>query len=297
MSIHWGDFVAEKTSSHGELVLGIDPVFGDIPLAFRKTASSVTEGLKNYVQFLLDTTADQVCFVKFQSAFFEAFGSEGIGILAQGIALAKEKKMGVILDAKRGDIGSTAAAYANAYLTPKSAGSHSDLEVDCLVVNPFLGPDTLEPFVECAHKHGKGIFVLVKTSNPGAGWLQDKIIDGTCVSDRIAKLVAKWASETQGKSGLGNIGAVVGATFPEDGKRLRKLMPDSIILAPGIGPQGGKAEDIQVVRRTGSSGVLVPASRGITKIKDLNIEKDAYAALIRKRITGFQQELKTDKTP
>jgi len=199
--------------------------------------------------------------------------------------------MGVILDAKRGDIGSTAEAYAAAYMTPSSAGSQSDLEVDCLIVNPFLGPDTLEPFVNCVRKYGKGLFVLAKTSNPGAGWLQDKAIEGTRVSDRVAELIETWAYETRGNAGIGSVGAVVGATFPEDGKRLRELMPDAVILAPGLGPQGGKAEDIQCLRRPGPSGVIVPVSRGITKVDDLDISKEAYATVIRRRISNLQESL------
>jgi len=178
MTAHWGDFVAEKIKMHGELVLGIDPVFEDIPVVFKYPEKSPAEVLADYVSFLLDILSDQIGLVKFQSAFFEAFGADGIKILANGIYSAKQKGIGVILDAKRGDIGSTAAAYANSYLTPKNAGSNSNLEVDCLTVNPFLGPDTLTPFVECSIKYGKGLFILVKTSNPGAGWLQDKVIEG-----------------------------------------------------------------------------------------------------------------------
>jgi len=160
-----------------------------------------------------------------------------------------------------------------------------------MTINPFLGPDTLEPFVKCASKYGKGLFVLVKTSNPGSGWLQDQEIDGACVSDRIARLVAEKAAETKGASGLGAVGAVVGATYPEDSKRLRSIMPDSIILAPGLGAQGGKAEDIQALRRQGASGVLVPVSRGITKVDDLSITRDAYAQLLRERVDQFKTSL------
>ncbi len=291
MTMHWGDFVAEKTKTHGEFVLGVDPVLGDIPSCFKKAGTSHIDALAAYTSFLLDTTHDLIGFAKFQSAFFEAFGISGIKIMADGIAFLRQKGIGVILDAKRGDIGSTAAAYASAYLTPASAGSSSDIEADCLTVNPFLGPDTLEPFVSCATKYGKGLFVLVKTSNPGSGWLQDKEIEGARVSDRVAKLVAEKAAETMGASGLACVGAVVGATYPEDSARLRGLMPASIILAPGLGAQGGKAEDICALRRPGPSGVLVPVSRGITKVKDLDISKDDYAKLLRERVTAFKTDL------
>ena len=286
MTMHWGDFVFQKSQTHTPFVLGIDPALQDIPECF-KSKSSPAESLKSFLSFLLDAAGDQIGFIKPQSAYYEAFGSEGIKILAGLIKNAKQKGLGVILDAKRGDIGSTAAAYAQAYLTPDT----SDLEVDCLTVNPFLGPETLEPFVDCARKNGKGLFVLVKTSNPGSGWLQDKIIDGSPVSDRVAACVAQWATETRGSSGLSAIGAVVGATMPEDGMRLRNIMPDSLFLAPGLGAQGGNPDDIAKLRRKDGSGVLVPVSRGVTKFTDLSLTTDAYASLIRERIKGFKAVL------
>ncbi len=291
MTMNWADFVGEKTNERGELVLGIDPVLSDIPDCFKKSGTSVPDAVRDYVMFLLETTADQVGFVKYQSAFFEALGAAGVAVLADSIAAAKRHGHGVILDAKRGDVGGTAGAYARAYLTPSSAGGVSNLEVDCMTINPFLGPETLEPFVDCAKKYGKGLFVLVKTSNPGSGWLQDKEIDGARVSDRIAQLVAGWAEETVGTSGLSSIGAVIGATYPEDGLRLRGLMPNSIFLAPGLGPQGGKADSVAALRRTDGSGVLVPVQRGITKVDDLFITKDAYATLVWQRVQEYKTKL------
>ena len=287
MTTHWGDFVFQKSRTHTSFVLGIDPALKDIPLCFKSNTTSPVEILKSYLSFLLETAGDLIGFIKPQSAYYEAFGSEGVKVLADLVKAAKQKGMGVILDAKRGDIGSTAAAYAQAYLTPDA----SDLEVDCLTINPFLGPETLEPFVDCARKYGKGLFVLVKTSNPGAGWLQDKKIDGARVSDRVAECVAAWAEETKGSSGLSSIGAVVGATMAEDGQRLRKIMPDSLFLAPGLGAQGGKAEDINILKRPDGSGVLVPVSRGIARFDDLGLSTDAYAVLIRERIAGFKAAL------
>ncbi len=215
---HWGDLVAERTEHYGGLVIGVDPVFEDMPNCFRERFDDYGDCLTAYVDFLIESSKQKVGFVKFQSAFFEVFGMPGLRALANGIKLAKGSGMGVILDAKRGDIGSTAAAYARAYLTPGDAGGLSGLEADCLTVNPFLGPDTLEPFVDCSRRFGKGLFILTKTSNPGSGWLQDKHIDGEPVSDRIARLINGWAEETLGASGLGAVGAVVGATFPADGR-------------------------------------------------------------------------------
>lgn len=290
--MHWGDTVARQVAAYGELVVGIDPVLEYAPRAFEVDSDCKSEWVHSYVDFVLAAITGHVGFVKFQSAFFEAYGASGIHALAQGIAQAKKQGLAVILDAKRGDIGSTAAAYSRAYLTPLAAGGTSDLEVDCMTINPFLGPDTLEPFVDCARKHGKGLFILVKTSNPGAGWLQDAIVDKRTVSDRVAELIREWANETRGTSGLSAVGAVVGATFPGDGQRLRTIMPDSVFLAPGIGPQGGVATEIQSLRRTQGDGVVVPVSRGITKIDDRSLSLDAYGEIIQQRIANLRTTLR-----
>ncbi|WP_199775074.1 orotidine-5'-phosphate decarboxylase [Sphingopyxis sp. MG] len=210
--MHWGDTVKSKIETVGSLVLGIDPAPDHAPLSLCDRSDLF---LERYVTALLDGAEGKVGFVKFQSAHFEAFGSDGVASLARCIAIARERRMAVILDAKRGDIGSTADAYARAYLVPGG----SDLEVDCLTVNPFLGPETLEPFVNCARDYGKGLFILVKTSNPGSGWLQDQSVDGAPVSERVAETVAEWADETLGDCGIGAVGRcrhdlpVAGATI------------------------------------------------------------------------------------
>ena len=218
--MHWGDTVKSGIEAIGSLVLGIDPAPGHAP---HSLANEPDRFLERYTTTLLDGAEGKLGFVKFQSAHFEAFGSGGIASLARCIAIARERKFAVILDAKRGDIGSTAEAYARAYLVPGG----SDLEVDCLTINPFLGPETLEPFVDCARDYGKGLFVLVKTSNPGSGWLQDQAIDGVSVSGHVARIVAAWADETLGDHGVGAVGAVVGATYPSQAEQLRAAMPRS----------------------------------------------------------------------
>lgn len=285
MKQHWGDLVHEKTRQYGQLCVGIDPVWEDIPFAFKEKNNDPIKVLSEYVHFVVDTIGDEVGFIKPQSAFFEAFGSSGMAVMADLFSKARQKGLGIILDVKRGDIGSTANAYAKAYLTPKSDGG-SDLEADCITINPFLGPETLEPFVECARKYGKGVFFLVKTSNPGAGWLQDQIIQGETVSSRVASLISAWSESTMSKSGLSSLGAVIGITFPEDARKLRKIMPDSIFLAPGLGPQGGNLEDVISLQRPDGSGVIVPMSRGITMPTDLSISLEDYAALIIGRVRG-----------
>jgi orotidine-5'-phosphate decarboxylase len=287
--MHWGDRVSLKTAAHGQLVLGIDPAPDLAPLALSAGAGPF---LRRYAEVLMDAAHGLVGFVKFQSAFFEAFGSEGVSELARAIAVAKELGYAVILDAKRGDIGSTAEAYAQAYLSPAHAGG-TDLEVDCLTVNPFLGPQTMEPFVARARDFGKGLFVLVKTSNPDSGWLQDQRLKEGSVSELVAELVAGWAEATIGISGIGAVGAVVGATYPEEASRLRRLMPRSTFLAPGLGSQGGDARALaSLTTKTGP--VLVSASRGIARVEDRDMPIDTYRALVRDRIATHAAAMSHD---
>jgi orotidine-5'-phosphate decarboxylase len=280
--MHWGDLVTAKVAAHGQLVLGVDPAPEHAPLALAAGPGSF---LRRYTEVLLVAAHALVGFVKFQSAFFEAFGSAGVAELARAIALAKELGYAVILDAKRGDIGSTAEAYARAYLSPAHAGG-TNLEVDCLTVNPFLGPETIEPFVTRARDFGKGLFVLVKTSNPDSGWLQDQHLHGGSVSELVAELVARLAETTMGSSGVAAVGAVVGATYPDQASRLRKLMPRSTLLAPGLGLQGGDASALSSLA-TKTGPVLVSASRGIAGVEDRDMPIEAYKALVRDRIAAF----------
>ena len=281
--MHWGDAVKARVGRFGPLVLGIDPAADHAPQAL---LADPKRFLKRYTDTLLDAADGKVGFVKFQLAYFEAFGSEGVASLAGSIASARERGFAVILDAKRGDIGSTAEAYARAYLEPGS----SDLEADCLTVNPFLGPETLEPFVQRARDYGKGLFVLVKTSNPGSGWLQDQHVGEVRVSERIADLVAGWAEQSLGNSGVGAVGAAVGATYPAQGQALRALLPRSVFLAPGLGQQGGDPAAIAALA-TPSGPVLISASRGIAAVEDRAIALDQYRALVRERIAGFRAEI------
>lgn len=288
---HWGDLVAGITDEVGELVLGIDPVAGRVPYVF-KPETGDADWLDDYVATLLSAATGHTAIVKFQSAFFEALGSSGVAALGRAIRRARATGFAVILDAKRGDIGATAAAYATAYLTPAHKGG-SDLEVDCMTVNPFLGPDSLEPFVDCARDYGKGLFVQVKNSNPGSGWLQDQMIGDERVSDRVGRLVDGWAAETRRNSGLGNVGAVVGVTYPQDGERLRRIMPTAIFLAPGFGTQGGRAEDIKPMRRENGNGVLLPVSRSVCDVplEDRDVSRDDYHDLVRQRLVTIAKQV------
>lgn len=291
----WVEIVQENCARHGELVAGIDPSLADVPAFFEQGDTGSWIG--RFVDFALDSIEGQVGFVKFQSAYFEACGLAGLSALSLGMKRAREAGIGVILDAKRGDIGATARAYARAYLTPAEHGGSGDFEADCLTINPLMGPDTLEPFVDCARQHGKGLFVLCRTSNPGAGWLQDKIAGNRLISDRVADLIAELARQVDDSDGLTPIGAVVGATVPQEGRRLRMLLPRSIILAPGLGAQGGDAASIHSLRGTRPGDLLVPVSRGLTRVDDRSLSPQAYRELIKDRIASFTAAIAGDAIP
>jgi orotidine-5'-phosphate decarboxylase len=285
-SLHWGDIVQAKVRAFGPLVLGIDP-------AVRHSPGFLTEEsdrfLERYTATLLNCAFGKIGVVKFQSAFFEALGCNGINALARGIGLARELGFSVILDAKRGDIASTAEAYAQGYLTPPRHGG-SDLEVDCLTVNPFLGPDSVEPFIDCSRHYGKGVVILVKTSNPGSGWLQDEASGSASASEKLAVMVDRWAAETVGTSGTGAVGALIGATYPSEAQRLRQLLPRSVILAPGLGVQGGDGKALSRLA-TATGPVLVSVSRGIAAVNDPGLGPDEYRSIVCSRIDDFRDAL------
>ena len=280
----WVETVEENVRKFGDLVVGIDPSLPDIPRVLAR--DDAENWIAGYVNFILDTVEGNVGFVKFQSAYFEAHGLAGLAALSSGMKRAKAAGMGVILDAKRGDIGATAAAYARAYLTPISGGGSGDFEADCLTINPLMGPDTLDPFVECANRFGKGLFVLCRTSNPGASWLQDKMAGNRLISDRVADLIGALA--VTDASSLSPFGAVIGATVPHEGRRLRHLLPRSIILAPGLGAQGGDAASIHSLRGSRSGDLLVPVSRGLTRVEDRDVSLELYRAMIVERVDHFK---------
>jgi orotidine-5'-phosphate decarboxylase len=287
----WIDLVESNVDRFGDLVAGIDPLLSDVPEFFDRGDG---RWIDRFVSFTIDTIEGHIGFVKFQSAFFEACGLTGLSALSSGIKKARAAGMAVILDAKRGDVGSTASAYAHAYLTPAAAGGSGDFEADCLTVNPLMGPDTLEPFVECANRFGKGLFVLCRTSNPGAGWLQDKMTGNRLISDRLADLIAAIGARDGDPSRLNAVGAVVGATVPHEGRRLRQLLPRSIILAPGLGAQGGDPAAIHSLRGNIAGDLLIPVSRGLTRVEDRRISPEDYRQLIIDRIDGFKTAIAYD---
>jgi orotidine-5'-phosphate decarboxylase len=277
----WLEIIATNVEAHGEIVVGIDPHLPDIPVAFERGES---DWLRRYLDFVLEAIRPAVGFVKFQSAYFEAHGLAGLAALSAAMRRARALGLGVILDAKRGDIGSTAAAYARAYLTPADAGGSGDFEADCLTVNPMMGPDTLDPFVDCVRRYGKGLFVLCRTSNPGAGWLQDRVTGNRFVSDHLADLIATMGKSCAPGSALSPVGAVIGATAPQEARRLRQILSNAIILAPGLGAQGGDPAALRALRGAQRGDLLVPVSRGLLRAEDRGIALDDYAGLIAQRL-------------
>ena len=266
------DNLIEKIKeTNNPTVMGLDPRYDSLPEVVRNKYSNDLEGISKaileYNKELIDNTYDIIPAIKPQLAFYEMFGVEGIKAFKETCKYAKEKGMIVIADAKRGDIGSTAKGYSNAYLGQTPIGEEK-IEVFkniyFLTVNPYLGVDSITPFVEDCIKYGKGIFVLVKTSNPSSGELQDlKLENGKTVYEHVASLVEKWGEDLRGKYGYSSVAAVVGATYPEQLKEIRKKAPHTYFLIPGYGAQGGKAEDIALGFDINGLGGIVNASRSL----------------------------------
>ena len=256
-------------STNNPTVMGLDPRYEMIPEVVRKKYGtdfkSVCEAILEYNKTLIDSVADIIPAIKPQIAFYEMFGVDGIECFKKTCEYAKEKGMIIIADVKRGDIGSTAAGYSNAYIGKTSLGDEERAlyDIDFVTVNPYLGIDGVKPFIDDMKKYNKGIFVLVKTSNPSSGELQDLMLEeGITVYEKVAGLVNEWGKDMIGEYGYSAMGAVVGATYPEQLKELRTKMPNTYFLIPGYGAQGGKAEDIALGFKD-SIGGIVNASRSL----------------------------------
>lgn len=264
------DLLIDKIkSTNNPTVMGLDPRYEMIPEVVRKKYGtdfkSVCEAILEYNKTLIDSVADIIPAIKPQIAFYEMFGVDGIECFKKTCEYAKEKGMIIIADVKRGDIGSTAAGYSNAYIGKTSLGDEERAlyDIDFVTVNPYLGIDGVKPFIDDMKKYNKGIFVLVKTSNPSSGELQDLMLEeGITVYEKVAGLVNEWGKDMIGEYGYSAMGAVVGATYPEQLKELRTKMPNTYFLIPGYGAQGGKAEDIALGFKD-SIGGIVNASRSL----------------------------------
>ena len=269
------------------LVVGIDPRPDRLPEPLKRHVAEATDPLRAcadaYQRFaagIIDAVADHAAAVKPQSAFFEALGQAGVKAFEATCAHARKRGLLVIGDVKRGDIGSTCEAYAAAYLgeTAFSGRRLREGPCDAVTVNPYLGFDGVQPFVEVGKAHGRGLFVLVKTSNPSSADFQDLETDGAPLFERVAEAVNRWGAEDIGRCGYSGVGAVVGATWPDLVTRLRGLMPKALFLLPGVGAQGASARNVIGAFDSNGLGGLVAASRHVIFAYDREPFRDTLAA-------------------
>lgn len=272
--------------TNAPIVVGLDPMMGFIPehitkKAFKEygeTLEGAAEAIWLFNKAIVDSTCDLIPAVKPQIAMYEQFGIPGMTAFKRTVDYCKEKGLIVIGDIKRGDIGSTSSAYAVGHLGKVTVGSKSyyGFDEDFVTVNPYLGSDGVNPFLEVCKEEKKGIFVLVKTSNPSSGEFQDRFIDGKPLYELVGEKVAAWGEECMGTD-YSYVGAVVGATYPEMGKVLRKVMPKSFILVPGYGAQGGKGKDLVHFFNEDGLGAIVNSSRGIIAAYKNDQYKERFA--------------------
>lgn len=286
------------------IVVGLDPMLSYIPehvkqKAYKEkgeTLAGAAEAIWQYNKTIIDATYDLIPAVKPQIAMYEQFGIEGLIAYKKTIDYCKEKDLVMIADIKRGDIGSTSKAYAVGHLGKVQVGSkqYYAFDEDFVTVNPYLGSDGIDPFIEVCKEENKGLFILVKTSNPSSGEFQDRLIDGKPLYEHVAKKVAEWGEQHMGNE-YSYIGAVVGATYPEIGKELRKLMPKTYFLVPGYGAQGGKGSDLVHYFNADGLGAIVNSSRGIiAAYKQPGYEKfgaECYADASRQAVIDMKEDI------
>jgi orotidine-5'-phosphate decarboxylase len=274
---HFGDRLAAAVErKRSQLVVGLDPIPDLLPVELRDDVARFCCGI-------VDAVAPHAVAVKPQLAFFEALGPPGSLAFAEVCAYARRAGLLVIADGKRGDVGSTARAYAAAYLEGDEAPA------DALTVNPWLGRESIEPYLASARRYGSGIFCLVKTSNAGGDVQDVTLSDGRPMWQHVAALVADWGADLVGEHGLSAVGAVVGATHPRAVGEARKLMPRAIMLLPGVGAQGGKAGDLARAFTSGPASALATASRSVIYASresggDFRVAAGAEAARLRAEI-------------
>ena len=263
------------------IVVGLDPMLSYEHIQkkafaeYGETLEGAAEAIWQFNKEIVDKTYDLIPAVKPQIAMYEQFGIEGLKAYKKTVDYCKSKDLVVIGDIKRGDIGSTSAAYAVGHLGKVQVGSktYAGFDEDFATVNPYLGSDGVKPFIDVCKQENKGLFILVKTSNPSSGEFQDQKIDRKPLYELVGEKVAQWGEEHMGESGYSYVGAVVGATYPEQGEILRKVMPKSFILVPGYGAQGGKGKDLVHFFNEDGLGAIVNSSRGIIAA----YKQEAYA--------------------
>lgn len=264
--------IEEITKKNAPVVVGLDPMLSYVPKQIQKAAfeefgetlEGAAEAIWQFNKGIVDAACDLIPAVKPQIAMYEQFGIPGMVAFQKTVAYCKEKGLIVIADIKRGDIGSTSAAYAVGHLgkVPVGSKSYAVFDEDFATVNPYLGSDGVKPFLEVCKEQDKGIFVLIKTSNPSSGEFQDQKVDGVPLYELVGRKVAAWGEECM-DGDYSNVGCVIGATYPEMGKIMRQKLPKSYILVPGYGAQGGTAKDLAVYFNEDGLGAIVNSSRGI----------------------------------
>lgn len=274
--------VNEIKKKDAPIVVGLDPMLSYVPehiqkkafAEFGETLEGAAEAIWQFNKGIVDATYDLIPAVKPQIAMYEQFGVPGLAAFQKTVEYCKSKGLVVIGDIKRGDIGSTSTAYAIGHIGKVQVGSNTfrGFEEDFVTVNPYLGTDGVKPFVDVCKEEKKGIFVLVKTSNPSSGEFQDREIDGRPLYELVGEKVAEWGADAMGDE-YSYVGAVVGATYPKMGEILRKIMPKAYILVPGYGAQGGTAEGLKPYFNEDGLGAIVNSSRGII----CAYKQDAYA--------------------
>jgi orotidine-5'-phosphate decarboxylase len=279
-------FIQQIQSKNSRCVVGLDPRVDQMPAFLRD--SGPYAAITAFHELVIDAVADLVPAVKPQLAFFEQYGIVGMQAFENTVLKAKQRGLLVIADGKRNDISSTAEAYANAYLGPDA------FDCDALTVTPYLGRDSLMPFVEACKKHTKGLFVILKTSNPGSKDFEDQPLEATGrpLYEKIGGVLNELGEDLVGASGYSSIGAVIGATFPEEGRRLRALMPKALILVPGYGAQGGSANAAAECFNEDGLGAIVNSSRGITyAFGDPDISREAFMRSVRENTLRMIEEV------
>jgi orotidine-5'-phosphate decarboxylase len=274
-------------------VVGLDPRIELMPAFIKSgrgalTPDVVRSAIRDFHELALDTIAGLAAIVKPQLAFYEQYGSAGIQAFEDTVQAAKQRGLLVIADGKRNDVDSTAEAYAAAYL------GETSFDVDAMTVTPYLGPDSMLPYLDACRRHGKGIFVVLKTSNPGSRDYQDQILQGTGrpLYESIAQTIRDFGEGQIGESGYSSVGAVVGATFPEDARRLRALLPHAFILVTGYGTQGASSEGAAACFNGDGLGAIVNSSRGITyAFGNESVTKEKFVKSVRENTLRMRDEI------
>lgn len=300
------DTLVEKIrKTNAPIVVGLDPKLGFIPSHildkaykdYGKTLEGAAAAIMEYNRGIIDATHDLIPAVKPQIAMYEQFGLPGLTAYLETVKYCKKKGLVVIGDVKRGDIGSTSESYAIAHIGSIDVGGEKIkvFDEDFATVNPYLGTDGIKPFTDVCAAENKGIFVLVKTSNPSSGEFQDRESEGKPIYQYVGEMVDKWGSDLIGKCGYSSVGAVVGATYPEIGKAMRKVMPKTYILVPGYGAQGGKGKDLVHFFNDDGLGAIINSSRGIIAAYKnegyASFGEEGYADAARQAVIDMKEDI------